>query len=79
MYERYNHTEGFRPSNTTIRQIFSPSGDEMSVLMSRLFVKTNKYRKGVHGVEQDVFSNPVEIICERGKSITGVSSCCLEM
>lgn len=69
VFARYNDSERFRPSDNTMKQIILEPGG-MSVLMSRLFVKTNKYRKGLYGVQPDVFSNPVEIICERGKSIT---------
>lgn len=66
IFTLYNTSERFQPSDDTIQQIIAKAGG-MSVLMSRLFVKKNKYRRGLHGVTADVLTNPVEIICERGK------------
>lgn len=68
MFARYNASQRFRPSDNTMKDIIEMG--KMSVLMSRLFVMTNKYRKQLHGVYTDVFTNPVEIICERGKSFS---------
>lgn len=34
--------------------------------MSKLFVRSNKYHGGVHGLSRSMFSNPLEMIVERG-------------
>lgn len=52
-----------RPSTKTLKRI--RDGD-MAILISRLFVKSNKYRNDVFGLTQPMFSNPLEMIVERG-------------
>lgn len=64
IFNIYNDSDVFHPSITTIRHVISGN---LSVLMSRLFVlKQHSLEPKVHGLFLDVFSNSVEIICEKG-------------
>lgn len=38
----------------------------MAILVSRLYVRSNKYRKDVFGLSQSMFAAPLEMIVERG-------------
>lgn len=64
IFDRFNTTANFQPSAHAIQLIVD---NKEVVLMSRSYVRKNKRRNELHGFTLDVFSNPVEIICERGK------------
>lgn len=53
----------FRPSTKTLKQI---KDGEMTLLISRLYVRSNKYRNDVFGLTQSMFANQLEMIVERG-------------
>lgn len=53
----------FRPSTRSLKSI---KKGEMAILVSRLFVESNKYRNDVFGLSQSMFANHLEMIVERG-------------
>lgn len=82
IYQRYNHSDAFRwvnklkpliplfnlassfrPSTRSLRQI---KDGKMTLLISRLYVRSNKYRNDVFGLTRSMFANPLEMIVERG-------------
>lgn len=63
IFDRYNHTQAFRPSTSSLRSI---KGGEIALLISKLYVRSNKYRNSVHGITQSMFANNIEMIVERG-------------
>lgn len=63
IFERYNHSDDFRPSSKSLHKV---SENEMTLLISRLYVETNKHRYKVFGLTQSMFSNSLEMIVERG-------------
>lgn len=63
----YNTTEAFQPSISTLKRIIR---GKLSALLSRMYVKRqHMYEDHVHGMSQNVFSSPVQIICEKGTKI----------
>lgn len=60
----YNTSESFQPSLDTLKRIMR---GKLSSLLSRMYVaRQDDYDEYVHGVSLNVFSSPVEIICEKG-------------
>lgn len=53
----------FRPSTNTLKRI---KNGEMTLLVSRLYVRSNKYRNDVFGLPRSMFANQLEMIVERG-------------
>ncbi|CAO1435968.1 unnamed protein product [Diamesa serratosioi] len=76
----FNHSEIFKPSKTSIGRIMK--GEE-TILMSRLYVKSSKHRNDIFGLSQDMFSNQMEMIVERGfpllQRINEIISCLRSM
>lgn len=64
IFHEFNASIEFQPSTNTIESIIQ---GKIAVLMSRNYVRKSALRDKVHGFSRNVFSNPVEIICERGK------------
>lgn len=54
----------FRPSSQSLQKITREKN--IAIIMSKLFVRSNKYNAGVHGLSQSMFSNNLEMIVERG-------------
>uniref|UniRef100_A0A336M0W3 CSON009771 protein n=1 Tax=Culicoides sonorensis TaxID=179676 RepID=A0A336M0W3_CULSO len=64
IFNLYNVSVFFQPSISTIKRIIR---GQLSTILSRMYVKQqNIYVEHVHGLSLDVFSSPVEIICEKG-------------
>lgn len=63
VFDRYNHSTAFRPSTASLRSI---KNGEMALLVSKLFVRSNKYRNDIHGITRSMFANHLEMIVERG-------------
>ncbi|KAG5673460.1 hypothetical protein PVAND_003505 [Polypedilum vanderplanki] len=63
IYLRYNHSEAFRPSPETIRQI---TEGKMALLISQYYVEQTEYRNNIFGVSKEMFSNHLEMLAERG-------------
>lgn len=53
----------FRPSTKSLESI---KNGEMALIVSRLYVRSNKYRNDVFGLTQSMFANHLEMIVERG-------------
>ena len=63
IFDRYNHSTAFRPSTSSLRMI---KNGEIALLVSKLYVGSNKYRNSVHGIQRSMFANHLEMIVERG-------------
>lgn len=60
----YNISESFQPSVSTLKRIIR---GKLSALLSRMYVtRQNRYEDHVHGLSLNVFSSPVQIVCEKG-------------
>ncbi|CRK89246.1 CLUMA_CG003005, isoform A [Clunio marinus] len=60
---RYNYSETFRPSTKSLKRVMK---GEQALLISQLYVRSNKYRNSVFGLSKSIFSNQLEMIFERG-------------
>lgn len=65
IFKRYNSSEHFHPSPETLSQI---ANGEMALVISKLYVKQSKLRNKVFGFTNPLFSNHLEMLCERGKN-----------
>lgn len=63
IHRRYNFTEPFHPSSEALTRI---ANNEMALVISKLYVKQTKYRDKVFGFTEPLFSNHLEMLCERG-------------
>lgn len=63
VFDQYNHSVAFRPSTASLARI---KNGEIALLVSKLYVRSNKYRNSVHGITSSMFSNHLEMIVERG-------------
>jgi hypothetical protein len=63
---RYNNSEEFQPTRKNLHGIIN---GKRVILLSRMFVKSNPHGAFVHTLSQDVFSNQLQMIVERGKRI----------
>lgn len=63
IHERYNFSEAFRPSTETIHQI---TEGKIALLISQYYVNQTKHRNDVFGISQEMFSNHLEMLAERG-------------
>lgn len=59
----YNISDDFLPSGLNLKRVMA---GHQAILMSRLFVKSKKYGHHVYSFKSNVFSNQLEIICEKG-------------
>lgn len=61
--ELYQFTENFEPSITNLKRVRDGT---QSMLMNRFYVLSSRLRDTVYAVQGNVFSNPFEMIAERG-------------
>ena len=54
VYERYNYSDEFRPSTESLHEI---EDGHMALLISRLYVGSNKHRNDIFGLSQSMFAN----------------------
>lgn len=59
----YQFTENFEPSDTNVARV---RDGLQAMLMNRFYVMSNRLRDTVYAVSGNVFSNPFEMIAERG-------------
>ena len=59
----YNHSEMFKPSKTSIGRIM---GGGETILISRLYVKSNEHHNLIFGLSKNMFANQMEMIVQRG-------------
>lgn len=64
VHDLYNTSEAFQPSVSTLKRIIR---GKLSALLPRMYVaRQHMYEIHVHGMSLNVFSSPVQIICEKG-------------
>lgn len=63
IFKQYNLSEEFRPSQESLRRIFN---NEVALVASILYVKQTKYRDKIFAFSRPLFSNHLEMLCERG-------------
>lgn len=67
MENLYSFSDKFQPSMENLQRV---KNSEQSMLMNRLYVISNPMRNKIHGVSGNVFTNPIEMIAERGNHIS---------
>lgn len=63
--KRYNSSDDFLP---TRRNLYAVRNGKRIILFNRFFVDTTSISRDVFGFTENVFSNPLEMITERGAS-----------
>ncbi|KAL7024532.1 hypothetical protein ACKWTF_013089 [Chironomus riparius] len=63
IFSRFNYSEAFRPSPKTIYEI---SQGKMALLISQYYVRQTAHRDNVFGMSEELFSNHLEMLAERG-------------
>ncbi|XP_070509008.1 probable glutamate receptor [Chironomus tepperi] len=63
IYARFNSSQAFRPSPKTIHEI---SQGKMALLISEHYVKQTIHSNDVFGMSEELFSNHLEMLAERG-------------
>jgi len=63
IFARFNYSAAFRPSPKTIYEI---SQGKMALLISQYYVHQTVHRDNVFGMSEELFSNHLEMLAERG-------------
>lgn len=64
VYERYNFSKIYEPRTRNLRRV---QNREISILTNRYYVQNNQeMRDKIFAMPGNVFSNPIEIIAEKG-------------
>jgi hypothetical protein len=63
VFEAYRISENFIPSDKSLEAV---RRGQQALLTSRLFVRSNRHRKHVHGITGDVFKNQLEMVMSKG-------------